>query len=184
MNTRKLHAAVAALIAVAATGAAAQLSITSNGPYYATPSWDQKLTTGRFVILANWNSEAVLDRETGLVWQKAPNDTPITLDTAAFWCHIASTGGRRGWRLPRAEELSSLLLPDATGMATLPAGHPFDNIHTVSQGFYWSTTRSLALNQTSTQMWVVSFYNGAGGAFSSGSNYFWCVRGGQGADAQ
>ena len=29
--------------------ASAQVSITGNGPYYATPSWDQKLITGRFI---------------------------------------------------------------------------------------------------------------------------------------
>ena len=43
---------------------------TSNGPYYATPSWDQQLqcdttaTCPRFIVLSNWSSEAVLDRET------------------------------------------------------------------------------------------------------------------------
>ena len=47
---------------------AATAQTTANGPYYATPSWDQKLqcdtpaTCPRFIVLANWNSEAVLDR--------------------------------------------------------------------------------------------------------------------------
>jgi hypothetical protein len=41
----------------------------SPGPYYAWPSWDQKLAAStRFVVLSNWNNEAVLDRETGLTW--------------------------------------------------------------------------------------------------------------------
>lgn len=45
----------------------------SNGPYYAEPSWDQKLPAAtRFVVLMDWNNEAVLDRETGLVWEQAP----------------------------------------------------------------------------------------------------------------
>jgi hypothetical protein len=180
---KPLGALAASLLAVLAAPAAAQLSVTANGPYYATPSWDQKLTTNRFVILANWNNEAVLDRETGVVWQRSPLDSPVSLSFGATLCHLTNTGGRRGWRLPRAEELSSLLAPDPdTGMATLPAGHPFNDIHTISQGFYWSSTRSLT--PSSTQMWVVSFYNGAGGPFSSGSHYLWCVRGGQGADAQ
>lgn len=180
----KATAAMAAgLLAVLAAPAAAQVSVTANGPYYATPSWDQKLTTNRFVILANWNSEAVLDRETGLVWERSPRDSAVELSYAAVHCHVTNTGGRRGWRLPRAEELGSLLAPDpVSGMATLPAGHPFDDIHTLSQGFYWSSTRSLTPG--STQMWVVSFYNGAGGAYSGSSHHVWCVRGGQGADAQ
>ena len=59
----------------------AQAQTTANGPYYATPSWDQKLqcdtltTCPRFIVLSNWNSEAVLDRETGLVWERSPGDT-------------------------------------------------------------------------------------------------------------
>lgn len=180
---KALGALSAGLLAVLAAPAAAQLSTTANGPYYATPSWDQKLTTNRFVILANWSSEAVLDRETGLVWQRSPETGAAERPFAAFLCHLTNTGGRRGWRLPRAEELSSLLEPDPnTGLATLPAGHPFVGVHTSSQGFYWSTTRSLTPD--STQLWVVSFYNGSGGAFSAASHYIWCVRGGQGADAQ
>ena len=39
------------------------LGATGTGPYYATPSWDQKLPSDtRFIVLTNWNSEAVLDR--------------------------------------------------------------------------------------------------------------------------
>ena len=40
----------------------------SAGPYYATPSWNQQLPAAtRFIVLTNWASAAVLDRETGLV---------------------------------------------------------------------------------------------------------------------
>jgi hypothetical protein len=48
------------------------------GPYYAKPSWDQKLdcTTPancpRFVVLELRPHAAVLDRETGLVWERSP----------------------------------------------------------------------------------------------------------------
>ena len=109
---------MAKAIAAAPATTFAQVSTTANGPYYATPSWDQKLTTNRFVILANWNNEAVLDRETGVVWQRSPITFDNDLSYAAWTCHLASTGGRRGWRLPRAEELASLLEPDPiTGMA-------------------------------------------------------------------
>ena len=179
---KSLLTAAAGAFAFAAVPAQAQISTTANGPYYATPSWDQKLTTNRFVILANWNSEAVLDRETGVVWQRSPITFDNDLSYAAWTCHLASTGGRRGWRLPRAEELASLLEPDPiTGMATLPAGHPFIGIHTNSGDFYWSATRSA---QSANTVWVVSFYNGAGGPFLSYDRYFWCARGGQGVDTQ
>ena len=47
------------------------------GPYYALPSWDRKMAAvNRFVVLTNWNSEAVLDKETGLVWERSPANTP------------------------------------------------------------------------------------------------------------
>lgn len=48
------------------------------GPHYATPSWSQKLACSsvancpRFVVLSDWDSDAALDRETGLVWMTTP----------------------------------------------------------------------------------------------------------------
>lgn len=184
MNSRKtmsIAALRAGLLAVLAAPASAQITTTASGPYYATPSWDQKLATARFVILANWNNEAVLDRETGLVWQLSPNNLAFDLHYATWSCHLTSTGGRRGWRLPRAEELSSLLQPDGAGMATLPAGHPFVGIRVNSGDYYWSVTRSAEYPGT---VWVVSFYNGSGGPYVSTNRFHWCVRGGSGPDTQ
>src|SRR5262249_41951206 len=63
----------AAGVLTASTSASAQT--VTNGPYYASPSWDQTLACSalancpRFVVLANMNNDAVLDRETGLVWE-------------------------------------------------------------------------------------------------------------------
>ena len=58
--------------------AALAWAVTSNGPYYAMPAWDQKLPAStRFVVLLDWNSEAVLDRNTGLVWEKSPATTVL-----------------------------------------------------------------------------------------------------------
>ena len=47
----------------------------SAGPYLADAAWDQTLACStpancpRFTVLSNMNSEAVLDRHTGLVWE-------------------------------------------------------------------------------------------------------------------
>src|SRR5215471_2507098 len=61
-------------LALVASPAAAQT--TANGPYYATPSWDQQLPAAtRFVVLSNWGGAAVLDRETGFVWEHSPSGT-------------------------------------------------------------------------------------------------------------
>src|SRR5438552_11782 len=73
----------------------------ANGPYYATPSWDQQLPASiRFIVLANWNNEAVLDRETGLVWQRSPTGFHVPWRAATNACIDQRTGNRFGWRLP------------------------------------------------------------------------------------
>jgi hypothetical protein len=162
---------------------AATAQTTANGPYYATPSWDQKLqcdtptTCPRFVVLANWNSAAVLDRETGLVWEKAPSIVSDWRDSVAS-CVIVTKGGRFGWRLPTAQELTSLIdLPNLT----LPPGHPF----TAPSEVYWTATSS-GFDGPVPAAWVVSF-QGSSPIFKSKTESAgaWCVRGGgQGLDAQ
>jgi hypothetical protein len=131
-NATLLAAAAVALISLVPTAASAQT--TANGPYYATPSWDQKLqcdslsTCPRFVVLTNWNSEAVLDRETGLTWQRAPV-TDVTVSTSPSLenaCHSVTTGGRFGWRVPTMPELLSIFEPTRdTTYPYVPAGSPF-----------------------------------------------------------
>jgi len=55
-------------LAIGIVAGSAVAQTTANGPYYATPSWDQTMPAAtRFIVLSNMASEAVLDRETGLV---------------------------------------------------------------------------------------------------------------------
>ena len=85
------------LIAAALTASPAQAD--SVGPYYATPSWDQTLPAAtRFIVLSNFASAAVLDRETGLVWQKTPALTSHGWGTARTHCTDSTTGNRKGWQ--------------------------------------------------------------------------------------
>src|SRR5436190_560490 len=100
------------------------------GPYYAEPGWDRKmLASNRFLILTNWNSEAVLDRETGLVWEKSPALTLGTWSGARLTCLDNAVGGRKGWRLPSIVELASLLDPSVQPPGPLlPTGHPFTDV--------------------------------------------------------
>src|SRR5262245_31621460 len=111
---------------------------TAPGPYYATPSWDQTLpSTTRFVVLSNMNSQAVLDRETGFVWERTPSTDPRSWGGALQFCITRTTGGRMGWRLPSIHELRSLADPsNFRGDPDLPAGHPFIGI----TGEFWSAT--------------------------------------------
>jgi hypothetical protein len=150
---------------------------TGNGPYYAEPAWDQKQAAAtRFIVLTDWSSQAVLDRETGLTWEQSPLTTTHTWDAARGQCTARTTGGRKGWRLPSVHELASLVDP-ANSNPALPTGHPFSN---VQSSFYWSATTHA---ENTAFAWDVSFVNG--GVFILGKvnpGYVWCVRGGMNAD--
>jgi hypothetical protein len=166
------------LVGAALTADPAQAD--SAGPYYATPSWDQTLPAAtRFIILSNFASEAVLDRETGLVWEKSPQPTTATWGSARFACINKNVGGQKGWRLPAIPELASLIDPSvAIPGPTLPSGHPFTN---VLSALYWSAT---AYAEDPTIAWLVLFHNGNVGAISKTSSHqVWCVRGGMNAEA-
>src|SRR6478672_8529684 len=79
------------------------------------PAWDKKLGSARFQLIWCTGSgpgatcPAVLDHETGLVWERAPGTGTLPWNTspvegAVQHCYRAGTGGRWGWRLPTAEE--------------------------------------------------------------------------------
>lgn len=133
-----LAAATAALaLAAAAPGRAAT---SAPGPYYATPSWDQKLPPEtRFVLLSNWNNEAVLDRETGLVWKTTVDSWGSDLAEASMRCLNTMAGGRAGWRLPTAPEVMRTLF--FVGWPNAVESTPFDRPLTGQT--IWTTTSSV-----------------------------------------
>jgi hypothetical protein len=148
------------------------------------PTWCQKLqcdTTAcpRFEIVMD--GAAVLDKETGLVWEKSAWRTTPIWDVAIELCSDLVLGGRKGWRLPTVEELTSLVDP-TQDFPALPNGHPFINVY---EGSYWSATTDVY--NTSFARCVFMGGNGnvgncvKDGPFSTG---VWCVRGGQGYDGQ
>ena len=172
----------------------ADSATTANRPYYATPSWDQQLACAtasncpRFVVLSNWTDTAfpsggaaVLDRETGLVWERAPGTVfpftgPQTWNNAIATCRQISVGHRLGWRLPTIEELQSLIDP-VTPTHTLPPGHPFQNIQTAGSQVYWSST---VVHGTLPFVYVEGFNATSGSTDPTNTNFVWCVRGGAG----
>jgi len=158
----------------------AQAQTTANGPYYATPSWDQTLPAStRWIILSNFNSQAVLDRNTGLVWERSPDETSQTWFDARDTCINKNVGGQKGWRLPSITELTSLIDP-AVGIPgpALQTNHPFTN---VQSSFYWSATTSA---EDPTRAWDVFFRNGLVSPTGKiRASLVWCVRGGMNADA-
>jgi Protein of unknown function (DUF1566) len=171
--------ALALLATAAFVHAPVSAQTTQNGPYYATPSWSQTLPAStRFIVLSNFNNAAVLDRETGLVWQRNPTGSAQNWVNAAISCHTLNgtlaPGGRLGWRLPSVEELGSLMdqtQPDPP----LPAGHPFQGIEA---SYYWTATTAEGDPEVA---YTVDFF--FGGAFGQASKsalrlFVWCVRGG------
>ncbi len=145
------------------------------------PAWSQVLPVGeRFVLVMG--GVAVLDKETGLVWEQAPVEPASTWINAHVLCNVKGLGTRRGWRLPTFSELASLIdTSRPTGNPDLPANHPFTN---VQNAIYWSA--STAADEP-TLAWEVNFNfgNEAGGPereVKTTSNFVWCVRGGIGAD--
>src|SRR5882762_2110717 len=65
----------------------------------------------RFVILAAFNNDAVLDKETGLVWEKSPQTTSARWSVARRTCIEKNVGGQKAWRLPSLQELTTLVDP-------------------------------------------------------------------------
>ena len=170
-------------LAIGLVSGSALAQTTANGPYYANPSWDQTLPSNtRFIVLSNFSSNAVLDRETGLVWEKSPSTISFGWKIAQDICNGLSLGNRKGWRLPTVQELASLVDPSvAPPGPTLPGGNPFTNVQTSD---YWTATSQA--DSPVIGAWVVRFNSGVvtDGANKSDTLFFWCVRGGQGVDAQ
>ena len=189
MKQMLLHAlgvVAAALLALTAGPAAAQVT-TANGPYYATPSWDQTLPAStRFIVLSNMNSDAVLDRETGVVWQRSPLGTNNWLG-ASGKCLASTTGNRAGWRLPTVNELARLFDPTVTTGVPLPSGHPFTGLPSpFFNPIFW--TVNPAGGFVSSHRVAGYQFNGLTGTTdltlvaiasdTTASVYVWCVTGG------
>ena len=142
-------------------------------------SWSRALPAAdRFVVLADFNNEAVLDRNTGLVWQRTPDPAGNWLPGASYRCLDANTGGQKGWRLPNITELTSLIDPSVTTEPTLPAGHPFDFGRQV---FFWSGT---IVQGFTDNFWGANFRLGIIDDAEMDYNLsYLCVRGGPKVDA-
>ncbi len=122
------------------------------------------------------NDGGVLDRETGLIWER---NTPVSLESfvvAQLSCIGSTTGSRLGWRLPTLEEMTSLIDPNAGAAPFLPPGHPFNDVSLNTT--YWTASRSDA-----TTARMVSFEYSIGAQNRAiGTSRYWCVRGGYGYD--
>lgn len=129
----------------------------------------------RFVVLGDFLNAAVLDKETGLVWEKSPdqalyqwrdqNGFPI----AVRICANKIVGERRGWRLPSVVELASLIDP------SLPAPFvPTTVFPTVQLADYLAMSKNANITDDA---WHVGFGDGSmAGPFKIHKCHVWCVR--------
>jgi hypothetical protein len=158
------------------------------------PTWSQKLSANDSTTPDGCNSSrfkcvlggaAVLDKETGLVWERSPSTDYVTWKYANSTCYVnRKLGGRFGWRLPTVEELSSLVDTSVAGPPYLPTGHPFHILFVDYEvHYFWSATTS-AIDTSGADAWVVNFYTDVVKDYpKSLDTHVLCVRGGQGYDA-
>ncbi len=142
-------------------------------------SWSVKIDDGaqRFQVLATFNNEAVLDKETQLVWEREPNRDLLKWQDALNHCQNAVVGGRLGWRLPSISEITSLADGSVTeneNHVPIPAfsvHHPF--ILKFPTGF-WSVDKSGPKSA-----WIFDANNGGMVYLQTLKNdrvIAWCVR--------
>ena len=124
---------------------------------------------------------AVLDQNTGLVWEQAPDATTRIWATATNYCVNKTVGGTRGWRLPSVVELASLIDPSLPAPFVPASAFTIGGSPGVQSAFYWSATTNA---DGPDGAWRVLFSSGFVD-FSSKplTSLAWCVRGGMNADA-
>lgn len=147
-------------------------------------SWDKNISTvgNRFIVLSNLNNEAVLDKESQIVWEKTPDNTSTTWFGARNTCVRKEVGGKAGWRLPSIQELASLI--DSTqNDPAIKSGHPFLSVNSDP---YWSGTKGAAISGSSDNAWTMDPGTSGATTFSTSGaitmnattdiNLTWCVR--------
>jgi hypothetical protein len=185
---KTMWSSVVAIVAIVlvATTAMAQL-----GP------WSRQINSpARFQVLGQFGGAAVLDLETGLVWERSPSVakqpwSPRNPDTAHIACDTKPVGNRLGWRVPTIQELGSLL--DTTrSQPPLTTGHPFLLNAEQQTGQFWSATTAATDPDSPNSAWFADFgaNNFPEGIVLYGSGdkttqrFVWCVRTGSGVDPQ
>jgi hypothetical protein len=132
-------------------------------------------------------SEAVLDRETGLVWERSPSTSLFIFanQQATLHCNTLAVGNRKGWRLPSVQELASLVDADPanTNSPRLPPGHPFQNVQSDINATYWSANQ-VGVAGTQFAWNVFMGFGNVGTDAAVVPHFVWCVYGGKGLDIQ
>jgi len=120
---------------------------------------------------------AVLDKNTGLAWEQAPDATPAghTWVGATSHCLTRNVGGTVGWRLPSVVELKSAQDPTLSAPFVPASAFTIGGNPGVQSAIYWSATTDA---ENPAFAWNVHFGLGLVGASNKAvSGHAWCVRG-------
>jgi hypothetical protein len=139
--------------------------------------WTLAPPQGRFVVLEAFSGNAVLDRSTNLIWELRPSEgSSPGWANAVRLCADRIYSGHFGWRLPKIEELMTLMNPSGG----LHEGAPFEHVSLDSNIHYWSATEVPTDDGSgSVSAFATSF--GLPGVIARAKNVstrVWCVRGG------
>ena len=109
-----------------------------------------------------WN--CVLDNITGLLWQNSSSTSSmvyssISLDSSESIC------GRTGWRLPRLEELRSIVDYSSSDSASVDNAY----LSQINSSYYWSSTKLGASN------YVINFSDGDALTYGSSSSAYYIL---------
>lgn len=114
---------------------------------------------------------AVLDKNTGLVWEAVPDATPRNWTDAIRYCVNKAVEGTIGWRLPSMVELKSVQDPSMA-----PPFVPASVFPDVQSTIYWSASTSA---KAPVGVWFVHSIDGrVSGGNQARTFPAWCVRGG------
>lgn len=142
------------------------------------PTWDKTVEgSGRFKVLATFDGDAVLDKETGLVWEKRLSAAAQPFSGALLGCATSFTGNRRGWRLATVEELASVMDPSQAN-PPLAAGNPFENLVADLDVLYWTATPNPIVAGAKIA-WSFANVGFVADVLLTNAVRRWCVRGGQ-----
>ncbi|MES0338361.1 MAG: DUF1566 domain-containing protein [Candidatus Magnetobacterium sp. LHC-1] len=167
------------------TGQITSYAVGDDGYYQAGVAWPNPRFTDNSI--ADSNNQTVTDNMTGLIWAKDAGTPTVgsctgggmTWQAALDYVACLNTAtyiGHSDWRLPNKKEIISLI-DRKMYSPSLPSGHQFINVQSLSYWSYWSSTTTSSNLSTA---WNVNISRGIVLYISkSDDSYVWPVRGGQ-----
>lgn len=114
------------------------------------------------------DSKVVVDRVTGLMWQRSFSPNYMNFSTANEYIHILNNtnfAGFRDWRLPTLEEAMSLIEPIKQRNLHI------DSVFIQTQELLWIWTADVGDDGSPPMRWIVYFHNGSCNKIRFNSNY-------------